>query len=144
MRSYSGLVYLKSLNMHSCTTEVGKLNTIISQPPLQLGFQVWSDARTDDQMHALETFTWSRVWQHRAWRQWCDSGAGNCSCLSNPPGSFPMWQAASWLFQKQQLLWQPSLVMWFLEAQPRFCFFSPLKISGSYLFPMINRTQFNS
>ena len=36
------------------------------------------------------------------------------------------------------------LVMHSLEAQPRFCFFSPLKDAVSYLSPFTNPIQFNS
>lgn len=45
MSCYDGLIHSAALNMHSDTTQVGKLNTIISQPPLQLGSNQ-SDALT--------------------------------------------------------------------------------------------------
>ena len=112
MRCHSGLVHFKTLNMRSCTTEVGKLNTIISQPPLQLGLQVWlaqqSDALTWAPHSEQSNAEGIRFFPHEAGQAWCGAGAGKCSHLPNPAGSFPRWQAASWLFQKQQLLWQPS------------------------------------
>ena len=56
------------------------------------------------------------------------------SWLPNPVGGFLIQQTASQLFPKQQLLQQPSLVMQFLETQPKFHSFSPPKDAVSYLY----------
>lgn len=132
MRYYGGLAHFNTFKHALLCIRDKKVKDYF---PTSLAARVPNVIGPNNQRHSLETFTQNQItWGEKQdmkspfWltqQRWCGAAAGSYPQLPNPAGGFLIWQAASRLFQKQQLLWQPTLVIQFLDAQPPKDSFSP-------------------